>query len=541
MLTQVKHTIFNLRQHLNTNLSSSHTRKEWLPSFCNGLIWRLELCGITDAFNADALWDRTTGSGRSITEASSGKTELRLHQALRDHQRWRGRQDAKHGRRIQSAQCFTDVVVCLPENVWKDDLNRTGGETINATIHNLSWHHQQDFKQDLAPGRQPRYLVRLEPNLAADRIIFLFGNGIYLPTDKDTPLLHIVPSIDDMPVASPRLNLLQDNFLPLGQPTGFYADQECLLFTPQDQGPLSLASWHAAADAYLLVRRIGDNNWLASSDNGGVAKAWQQDGIWCFERRPNNGTDGQTLSFKLAPAIVKQDGTIAFERFRYVLQLEALALPHLVPGLIKWSLWLNKFGMLATVEQIKHQPEELIKLDCDETGLQLHLPATPVSFIGKKITEPLPIGTTDAILLPFAVAGRIGVLKFAKPTSYTLDQEARILGRTDSETPDFHPDIALDKQIAQPGALTWKSNIHHRGGTLASLGLSRKHATLTVEDGQLVMEPAKANCVLQPLNSDSSLKFIENQNNEDNKTLRLEPGAGVLVANCILRFQIEAE
>jgi hypothetical protein len=247
------------------------------------------------------------------------------------------------------------------------------------------------------------------------------------------------------------------------------------------------------------------------------------------------------LSFKLAPAIVKPDGTIAFEGFRYVLQLEALALPHLVPGLIKWSLWLNKFGILATAEQIKHQPEELIKLECDETGLQLHLPATPASLIGKKITEPLPIGTTDASLLPFAVAGRIGVLKFAKPTSYALDQEARILGRTDSETPEFHPDIALDKQIAQPGALTWKSSTQHRGGTLASLGLSRKHATLTVADGQLVMEPAKANCVLQPLTADGELKLVADNNSEANKTLRLEPGASVLVANCVLRFQIEAE
>jgi hypothetical protein len=155
-----------------------------------------------------------------------------------------------------------------------------------------------------------------------------------------------------MPVASPRLNLLQDNFLPLGQPTGFYANQECLLLTPQDQGPLSLASWHAAADAYLLVRRIGDNNWLASSDNGGVAKAWQQDGIWCFERRPTNGADGQTLSFKLAPAIVKPDGTIAFEGFRYVLQLEALALPHLVPGLIN-SMLAWYFYELGDLERAK--------------------------------------------------------------------------------------------------------------------------------------------------------------------------------------------
>lgn len=545
MFTQIKNAVSDLRRIINTGLIMSHSRKEWLPSFCNGLIWRLELCGLTDTLNADAVWDRAAGSGRSIVEVGSGKPELRLYQALKDHQRWRGRQDAVHGKRVQNAQCYTDVIVCLPEDVWREDLNRTGGEVITAMLHNLCWYHQEAFKQDLAK-RQPRYLVRLETDLALDRIKFLFGNGVYLPNVNDSPMLHVVLTLGDTPIAAPLWNLLQDNFLPLGRPTGFYADQECLLFTSEGQGPLSVPGWHGPPAAYLLVRRVGDNNWLASSDNAGRTKAWLRDGIWCFERRPFNTVDDQVLSLKLAPAVSNKSDTIIFERFKYVLQFEALALPQLslVPGLSKWSLWLNASGMLATAEQMQHELSNLINLNFDDNGLQLCLPGESPQLLGKKITTAVLIGNTGATLLPIDLYGRIGLLQFSQPTSYILDQETRMLGRTDPKDIEFNPDIALDKQLAQPGALLWKANAAHLGSTMASLGLSRKHATLRVQDGQLIMEPVKESCFLQLLINVDADKTLVNQITAikpSNQPLRLETGDSVLIANCVLRFRVESE
>lgn len=536
MFTQVRNTISHLRGHINSSLSISHTRREWLPPCCNGLIWRLELCGLTNVLSADAMWDRVTGSGRSIVEINTGRQELRLHQALKDHQRWRGRQDSLHGRRVQNAQCFTDLIVCLPEDVWREDLNRTGGEYIKAMMNDLRWHHQEAFKQDLT-ARQPRYLVCLETDLAQDRIKFLFGNGIYLPTVNDAPMLHVLLTLDNTPIAAPMWNLLQDNFLPLGQPTGFYADQECLLFTPEGQGPLSVQGWHSSTTAYLLVRQIGDNNWLASSDNAGRAKAWMRDGIWCFERRPINEVDGQVLSLKLVPAASNKSNTIIFERFKYVLQFEALALPQLslVPGLSKWALWLNASGVLATAEQMQHEFNNLINLSFDDSGLQLGLPGELPQLLGKKITASISIGNTGASLLPMDLSGRIGLLQFSQPTSYILDQETQMLGRTDPQDTTSNPDIALDKQLAQPGALLWKTNAAHLGSTMASLGLSRKHATLRVQNGQLILEPVKESCLLQPLTSN------ENQIIINNKVLHLEPGESVLIGNCVLRFRVESE
>jgi len=543
MFSQVKNSIANLRKHIHVIDVSSKKHKEWLPSLCNGLIWQLELCGITESLNADVLWDRSLGSGRLVTEVNSGKTEFRLYQALKDHQRWRGRQDSIHGKRVQNSQCFTDVIMCLPEDVWREDLNRTGGEIIKTTLHNLGWYHSEAFKQDLAPGRKPRYLVRLEPDLPKDRIKFLFGNGVYLPNDKDLPILHVILTLGDTPVASPVLNLLQDNFLPLKQPLGFYAGQERLLFTPEGQGPLSIQGWHGPAEAYLQILQQDENNWLASSDNGGRAKAWLRDGIWCFERRSSNTADEQVLSLKLAPATVAKDGgTVILNMYKYTLQFEALAMPQLslVPGLSKWNLWLNNSGVLATTEQMQYEPNTLINLNFDDNGLHLCVPNEPPQLLGKKITESVAISNTGATLLPVDFPGRIGLLRFSTPTSYILDQETRILGRTDSDDKEFNPDIALDTQLAQPEALLWKANASNRVSTMASLGLSRKHATLRVEDGYLIMEPAKETCVLQPLTEDGGIKILENPNTAVNKMLRLEPGASVLIANCVLRFCIES-
>ena len=499
---------------------------------------------INDTLNADALWDRFSGSGRNIVEVSSGKSELRLYQALRDHQRWSGRADTIHGKRILNAQCFTDVIVGISETVWNEDLNRTSGEIIKGILHNLCFNHKDYFKQDLSSGQQPRYLVQLEPNLPKDRIKFLFGNGICLPNidNEKRKQFDLILTLGDTPIPTPKWNLwylLQDNLLQLKEAIGFYTNQNCLLFTPQNQNLLSIPDWQAPKSAYLLIRRDKDN-WSASSDNGGRAKSWLRDSMWHFERKPTNASDGKILSIRLVTP-TNNTGTVIFENIRYVLQLESLGLPQLslVSGLSKWSIWLNATGTLATVEQMQDEVDKLIIISLDDTGLQLHIPNEAPQLLGKKITEPLSISVTGAKLLPANIPGRIGVLQFSTPISFNVDKNLRTLGRTDPENPAFSPDIALDKYLSQPDTLLWKTHTSHSISTMTSLGLSREHAKLQVKDGQLILEPIKDSCLLQPLQTDDSIEIIENHSTMINNILHLNPDDSVLIGNCILRFKSE--
>jgi len=525
--------------------SVSYRRNEWLPPNDDHLLWNLTLSGVEDPLDADALWDNSGGSGRHIRELSSGEPNRRLCRALQDHRRWVRLSDPNHGRWVLGDRCFTDVILSIPQTTWDQDIRATGGERIEVAAQNLIFRHREAFKASLPTGRPPRYLLRPDPQLPDDRVVSLFGPAVFLPDPEDRPAFNLLPSLNQAPLVLESLR-----WLPTGethaQPPGFYADQECLLLTPEGRGPIPVPGWHTPDDAYLLLRRTGVNEWAAYGSSGNDWKASERrhgDG-WIFELRSPDGQAKQILSLELAPAHLGQQQAVGDAGGTlipglpspvspYTLELEAIALPALHQGLRQWTIWLGQDGTLATPEQIGRHPDALIRVQLDGRGLSLAIPGEPLQTLGEHLTEPVEIGQTDAKLLPFESPGGRGLLSLPRPDLYSPAYERRLLGRTDPTNPGSRPDIALD-QLAQPGGLLWSNGIDP-GFTLCNLSVSRSHAWIWVDGDQLLAEACKPNCALMQLDRNGRLQPMEDD--QEGQSLRIPPGDGLLAGNYLLRFR----
>ncbi|EXJ14146.1 hypothetical protein [Imhoffiella purpurea] len=538
--------IDRFRHSLGGSGAPNHYRRdEWLPPYNDHLLWQLRLTGVEDPLDPDALWDNSGGSGRHIQESSSGEAGKRLCRALQDHRRWVRLNDPGHGRWILGHRCFTDVILHIPRQTWDQDIRTTGGERIEVAAQNLIFRHQQDFKSSLPTGRQPRYLLRPDSRLPANEVLFLFGPAVFLPDPQDQPVFDLQPSLDKAPLVLDSLQWLPSKHAQ-AQPPGFYADQECLLLTPEGSGPIPLPGWRTEDDTYLFLRRTGENDWAVYSDS---SREWQaserrQGDRWIFELRSPDGHESQHLALELVPASVSRfqsygdaGGTLIpglpSPVSPYTLELEAILLPSLHQGLRQWTIWLEPEGTPATPERIGRHPDDLIRLQLDGRGISLAIPGRPLLTLGDRIAEPVEIGQTDAKLLPFELPGSHGLLSLPRPDLYSPADERRLLGRTDPANPGNRPDFALD-QLAQPRGLFWSSGTDP-GFTLNNLSLSRSHAWIWVEDDQLLAEACKPSCPLMHL--DRNYRPLPIPEDRNDRPLVIPPGDCLLAGHYLLRYR----
>lgn len=523
-----------------------HRRHEWLPETLDGLVWRLELSGVIDPLDADALWDTTSGGGAKILEVISQVPDRRLRRALEDHRRWRKQTELLKGKQTLVGQCFTDIIVEVPQHVWGRNL-RNGGVLIEMLAHNLRFHHQRDLQQSLPKARPPRYLVRPNPNLAQDRVVMLFGPGVYLAALPDeevssTPAFEVSPALNDGPLTLPPLQVPYDHGF-TRQPVGFYDDQECLVLTPEGQGPFPIPGWKSNQGVYLLLLRVGENEWNAFSTQGQqrwlVRSKPLVRGVWRCELRDTTDDQAPVLSVELRPQSQAQPSPAATFGYTlmpgfpspvspYFLELEGVVLPRLLGGLRQWTLWLEPGVGLASPELIAQWSDRLTKLRLDMNGLWLMRPDQSSLSLGSAITAPLEVDGEGSILEPFS--DFVGFLRLPRADAYPLEAgQSRSLGRFDPDNPPASPDIILD-QLAQPGGLLWAGP--NPGYTLGNLRLSRRQARLCVEQGVLQVKPEPSSQG-QLLAFDAGMQLIQAAGGE----FRLQPGQRLLAGNYLLRFQ----
>ena len=431
LFTRLYEMLARLRQSMNGDSDAGSNRDEWLARRWDSSVWRLTLRGVADHLYpdyADALWDYSTGGKPDIVEAVSGNRHRRLCRALQDHCRRRERRDPLHGKWILEQQCFSDLILCLPPHVWELDQRESDGLRLWLVADHLEGHHREGFRKRLPVGRSPRCLVRPQPGLAADQVEFLFGKGVYLPEPDESPAYHLLPSLDDEPVQLPPLGLWYDKVY-TERPAGFYMNQGFLLLTPEGQGPLPVPGWRGPDDAYLLIRHRSENDWKASGPDSVSVRYWPAPaGAWGFECKPAAGQGTQVLTLKLLPNVTA--GAVDAGKTRmpgaapaaspYTLEMEAVALPGLSledqPDLLRWTLWLDADGMLATPEQVARDSTDLIALSLDQRGLRLACPPATPQVVGARVLDQFQIGGTDAWLFPCAVPGLRGLLGLASPT-----------------------------------------------------------------------------------------------------------------------------
>lgn len=523
----LKRILDPLRQGLQADRAPER-RREWLTPALGGRLWRLTLAGVTDHLDPDGLWDSGAGSNRSLVEADSRDPHRRLHRALQDHRRWLKRPEAgPGGRQVLEGRCFTDLIIGLPPTVWARDLAEHDGQGAAVLAQNLAWHHARAFPE--AQDRPARCLVRPRPGLASDQIECLFGRGVYLPNPTAEPAFLVLPALDGDPVVLPPLAGARETGEITGQqPAAFYADQETLLLSAGADGPVGLPDWQAPAGHYLLLQRSGPDAWQARGpDDRELPVRRGPAGAWLIELRP---AAGQALALELrahrtGPAVAGGStvlpGAAAATRPE-TLALMGIILPPLAAGLRRWTLWLDADGNLASAEQVARAEPGLIALELDQRGLRLCLPDAAPEPLGRAIESPRPFAGAELCRAP--LPGQPGLLRLSRHEHYPLALEARSLGRSDPDGPA--PDIALD-QLAQPDALLWAGP--DPGIGLGNLGLSRRHAEVWVEDGQLRAEPVKDGCLLLHLDPDL-------QPRPATAPLRLAPGDHLVAGPFLLRY-----
>ena len=157
-------------------------------------IYTLRLQHVDDPFNAELLWQHHTALGDQIQGEDQGQwqRDWRLYAAL---QRYAApdanSKDNKTGRILTKKQYFTDVIIWIPQSLWKTRVQEERGQPCERLIENLEQFHYDAFKQTLWKGRRPRYCVMPADDLGVGEVVCQFGTDIFLPSADDEPIRYL--------------------------------------------------------------------------------------------------------------------------------------------------------------------------------------------------------------------------------------------------------------------------------------------------------------------------------------------------------------
>lgn len=526
--------IEKIRREIESKNPPPYRRKEWLSSPYKDLLWRLELNfdkQPSEMLDDVALWDG----------------DLKLKKALEDHCHWMPQYEDSSGKWIQKERKFTDVILCLPDHIFREVIIHESGRLDNL-LKNLAWHHKKDYPESLPEGREPRYLARPDSQLENHNVVFLFGRSIYIP-DPEESAFQVVVSLNGSNVILPNLEYWRNgNSYQLSN--GFYSGQECMLFVPQQgEGLISIPGWQASDEkAYLLLRRIGQK-WDANLwDSGHYAPLnlpkITSAGIWYFTIPLN---DHKILTLKIAPqqeataqhnasCTIIPPGDLPNPVSPYALELETVGLPFLFNDLQQWTLWFDPEGGFASSAAIMQQQQRpLACLSLNQNGLIFTDEAGVSKSLGTRISRKrnlrLSAATLTLLPSPADLTHFVGLLKLPVPPSYPVSENPTMIGRLDPNDPNYYPEIILD-QLDQPDSV--RGPVFSQGNTLNNIGLSRRHAQVRVIGECLEVKLESPNNRLFRLDKNRQRPEMRHSS-ADPLTLNL--GDYLVVGNFLLRFK----
>ena len=194
-------------------------------------IYNLRLKQVDDPFNAELLWQQHAALGDQMQGEDQGQwyRDWRLYAALQRHAAPDNNiKDDKTGRILTAKQFFTDVIVWIPQSLWKTRVQEERGRPCERLIENIEQLHYDAFKQTLWKGRRPRYCVMPAEDLMEGEVVCQFGTDIFVPSATDTPLRYLAVYNDlGHEYTLPPLLFYQEGRLNQ-RPSAWYAEQHAL-------------------------------------------------------------------------------------------------------------------------------------------------------------------------------------------------------------------------------------------------------------------------------------------------------------------------
>jgi hypothetical protein len=150
-------------------------------------LFTLRLRNVRDYADVHSLWSSAHGGNKDIVESGTNKSDQRLRNAL---DMYRGHFKQAHTLGFKAAaKVFTDVLIWIPELVWRRAL-KYGGDIISLLSANLAALHLEDLGAETIPDKSPACLVMPE-DLPEGEIVFQFGRGVYVPRSGDAPMAWV--------------------------------------------------------------------------------------------------------------------------------------------------------------------------------------------------------------------------------------------------------------------------------------------------------------------------------------------------------------
>lgn len=219
-------------------------------------LFTLRLLNVRDYADVHSLWSSAHGGNKDIIESGTNKPDQRLRNAL---DRYRGHFKQAHTLGFKAAaKVFTDVLVWIPEVVWRRAL-KYGGDIISLLTANLAALHLEDLGAETIPDQSPACLVMPE-DLPEGEIVFQFGRGVYVPRSGETPMAWVQLKGEEQGdwVGLPEWVRFEDNRLVPIHP-GIYQGQSGLLIgCTLDSAPVrvpetGLPEWFARGEGSVFL------------------------------------------------------------------------------------------------------------------------------------------------------------------------------------------------------------------------------------------------------------------------------------------------
>jgi hypothetical protein len=194
-------------------------------------IYNLRLKQVDDPFNAELLWQHHAALGDQMQGEDQGQwhRDWRLYAALKRYAAPDNNiKDDKTGRILTKKQYFTDVIIWIPQSLWKTRVQEERGRPCERLIENIEQLHYDAFKQALWNERRPRYCVMPADDLATGNVVCQFGTDIFLPSADNVPIRYLA-IYDDLgnEYTLPPLLFYQEGRLNQ-RPAAWYKEQHAL-------------------------------------------------------------------------------------------------------------------------------------------------------------------------------------------------------------------------------------------------------------------------------------------------------------------------
>jgi len=507
-----------------SSVTSSFSDRPFLESVSGtDRLFILELCNVTDFFNANELWEAQYSGNYGIIELKTGQSRNRLQNALNIHRMVAPSMEPS-GKIKRKSFVFTDVIVRIPKEIYDEDV-RDNGRQLIMLAGNLCQLHEQHL-ENLWQNRKPSYTITYH-NQEKDRVICQFGASVFVPNATDKQIASIqIQSKDGSWHPLPQLSFWQERG-ETRRPAGIYMNQDQLIIGHSYSNssicmPNCISQTQGSIHVNCKQRQAyGDGVKLAKT-----ARVTRDKNQTTFELPIIQSTD---------PPLIIQWKDINMPTPSVCLKGYGLMRNNKISS---WYIWLNKQGMPCDFSDavIYFQGAEN-KLHARKHDQKVYTELTfqngQAEFEGYIINEP-----PKEMMLDY-----IGFLSMPRglqvPIADMNPNEPMKIGRS---MPDQSVEIALDYFSDPQSIRNPEVGINGPGNTcLGQINFSREQGILTWQSttGKLFIQQISANAPIYIIQGEAD-NYQETLAPNSGKEIELQLTDRLVIGTYILGFQAVA-